>query len=197
MADTEMEKNTSARSQILDADYILREEAPNTPRVLPEGDVPEKSPLWLIFLLVLLTVLMLAGSLLSRNVRDVRARREAAENEAFSLLSSGEASVPGELRAADGELPEAERLGIRVRTVSPRAAAYYGLTPGAEVLSLTEDGPGAAAGLQPGDVITALGQERVRSARELLSAQEAAPEGEAELTVFRAGETITLTAALP
>ncbi|MFT4036156.1 MAG: trypsin-like peptidase domain-containing protein [Patulibacter sp.] len=92
-----------------------------------------------------------------------------------------------------------------VRTVIPKLAAgqtvkhaFLGASlgdsqsgnGGAQVAQLTSDGPGERAGLQTGDVVTAINGKKIASADELVSAIGALSAGQtAELTVQRSGET--------
>lgn len=93
-------------------------------------------------------------------------------------------------------------MGITVGTVSSSAAQYYNMVEGAMVQSVTEGGCADAAGLQPGDIITAVGETEITSQSELISAIRKYHAGDtAQLTVFRAQEyltfTITFDEALP
>ena len=93
-------------------------------------------------------------------------------------------------------------MGEAAENVRPPVAAYYTmkecpLVPGAQVYALDEDGPGAAAGLQAGDVITAVDEQSVASASDLCQAEAGCRPGDTmELTVFRKGEYLTLEAVL-
>lgn len=69
-----------------------------------------------------------------------------------------------------------------------------GSTPGARILSVVPGGPAAAAGLQPGDIVTGFGGHEVNSRRELQFLVAAAEPGKpAAMTVARAGGEIALT----
>ena len=93
-------------------------------------------------------------------------------------------------------------MGVAAETVRPPVAAYYTmkecpLVQGAQVYALDEDGPGAAAGLQAGDVITAVDGQSVASASDLCQTEAGCRPGDTmELTVFRKGEYLTLEAVL-
>jgi len=90
-------------------------------------------------------------------------------------------------------------LGVKISNVEDEAAAF-GLDPnmkGVLVVEVSPDTPGAKAGLQPGDVVTAFNGKAVNRSSELQRLVGAAPVGsKAELTVLRDGKTITLTATL-
>lgn len=85
-------------------------------------------------------------------------------------------------------------MGITVGTVSSSAAQYYNMVEGAMVQSVTEGSCAEDAGLQTGDIITAVGETEITSQSELISAIRKYHAGDtAQLTVFRAQEYITLT----
>jgi len=85
-------------------------------------------------------------------------------------------------------------FGISVQTVSPANAEYFQMPQGAYVASVTEGSCADVAGIKIGDVITKLGGQTVTSRADLTHAKKGYRVGdEAEVEVFRAGETITLT----
>lgn len=90
------------------------------------------------------------------------------------------------------------RLGIAISDVSDQAA--FGLDPntkGALVGSVDPNGPGARAGLQPGDVVVAFNGKPITRSLELQRLVSTAPIGSnVELKVRRGGKTITVTARL-
>ena len=53
-------------------------------------------------------------------------------------------------------------LGVQSEIIDPATAAAAGVPVGALILSVTTGGPAAAAGLLPGDVVTAVGQHAAR-----------------------------------
>jgi serine protease Do len=109
-------------------------------------------------------------------------------------------SVPSELAESVVnqliEFGETRRgyLGVRPQEVSPTLARSYGLddTFGALVTSIVKDSPAEKAGLEKGDLITAVGGQRLESSR-LLSRRIAEAEiGEAlEITYIRKRRTRT------
>ena len=73
-------------------------------------------------------------------------------------------------------------------------ASPFGAGDGAAVMEALENGPAAAADVQAGDVITALGDTEIAAFDDLAQAVAAhSPGDEVALTVDRDGETITLT----
>lgn len=82
-------------------------------------------------------------------------------------------------------------LGVNVRT------ATDGLADGAQVRSVAAGGPAAAAGIQDGDVIVAVGDRTVRSADELTVAVQRHAVGDAvTVSLLRSGKKLTVTATL-
>ena len=85
-------------------------------------------------------------------------------------------------------------MGITVATVTQEFSQYFNWPLGAYVNSVEEGSCAETAGLQQGDIITALGDTEVTTANELIAAKNTYSPGDtAELTVYRAGETLTLT----
>lgn len=83
-------------------------------------------------------------------------------------------------------------IGVSVYDVS-QESQLYGTPAGAAVKSVTQDSPAAEAGLQQGDVITAVNGQSVTSST-LKSAVAAAEVGdEWTITVYRKGQTLELT----
>ena len=73
-------------------------------------------------------------------------------------------------------------LGITVATVSASVAQYYGIAEGAFINEVTPDSCAERAGLQNGDIITALDDTAVSSASELVTL----------LKTYTAGETVAV-----
>ena len=85
-------------------------------------------------------------------------------------------------------------MGITVATVTQEFSQYFNWPLGAYVNSVEEGSCAETAGLRQGDIITALGDTEVTTANELIAAKNTYSPGDtAELTVYRAGETLTLT----
>jgi Do/DeqQ family serine protease len=83
-------------------------------------------------------------------------------------------------------------LGVEVQDITPRIAKALGLkdTNGAVVTRINEDSPAEGAGLQPGDVLTAVNGKPVRAAQDLRNAEGLLPLGaKVKLTVQRDGAT--------
>lgn len=85
-------------------------------------------------------------------------------------------------------------IGVRIQTVTPEIADSLGLgsTRGALVAGVSADGPAAAAGLEPGDVILAFGGRNIATMRDLPRVVAEAEIGSTvEMQIFRDGETLT------
>ena len=84
-------------------------------------------------------------------------------------------------------------IGVTISDVSAESQSY-GLPEGAAIRSVTENGPAAEAGLQTGDIVTAVNGEAISNSSDLKKYVQAAAAGdEMGLTVYRQGQTLTLT----
>ena len=84
-------------------------------------------------------------------------------------------------------------IGVSVLTVSDETQKY-GLPGGASVQSVTKDSPAEEAGLQTNDIITAVNGTEITSSNDLVKLVRASTPGDSlELTVYRQGETLTVT----
>ena len=87
-------------------------------------------------------------------------------------------------------------LGATVGTLTAQMAQQYryDISEGAFVYSVEDGSPAAQAGLQLGDVITAIDGTEIASMDDLMAAKKGYAAGDtSELTVYRQGETITLS----
>lgn len=88
-------------------------------------------------------------------------------------------------------------LGIMVVTVDQASAEQFGWPIGLFVREVTEDGPADQAGLRAEDIITHVNDRVIESTQDLLDLRDSMSVGEEmEMTVFRDGETITVTVVL-
>ena len=90
-------------------------------------------------------------------------------------------------------------LGVHIQPVTEDIAASLGMegTEGAIVARVQPESPAAEAGLEQGDVITAVNQEPIGDTRSLSRTIAAIDAGtSATLTVWRDGEVVELTAAI-
>ena len=102
----------------------------------------------------------------------------------FEDRQNGENEDKNDAEEAD---PDAVYMGIECYTVSEQTAAYYGVPTGIIVKSVVNDMPAETAGLEAGDIITAIDGNRVTSMEELQEILEDYEPGDTvELTVSRA-----------
>ena len=88
-------------------------------------------------------------------------------------------------------------LGITVSTVTPLDAQRYNMVVGAYVNSVAEGSCAETAGLQTGDIITAVDGEEITTYEELVNAKNSRSAGDTmTLTIYRDGEELTLTVVL-
>ena len=74
------------------------------------------------------------------------------------------------------------------------AAQYYGLPLGAYVQGVEAESAAARAGLRPGDIITAIGEDPVESPSDLGSILRQYSAGDSvRISVYRAGKNLTVT----
>jgi len=87
--------------------------------------------------------------------------------------------------------------GLQVQEIPPAVAKASGTPTGLFVLSVDTPGPGATAGLKPGDIITKVGDEPAVSSEQIVVATLTRKVGDTlELTYVRAGQTATTTLTL-
>lgn len=88
-------------------------------------------------------------------------------------------------------------LGVSVRNVDEASASMYGLPTGAYVVSVESGHCAEAAGVQPKDIITALGDTAVSNVTDLTRALRGYAAGDTTtLTVVRGGSQLTLDITL-
>jgi serine protease Do len=90
-------------------------------------------------------------------------------------------------------------LGVSIQEVTPDLAKAFNLpsAEGALVGDVTPDSPGAKAGLQKGDVITALNGQKVSDYHDLrLRISQTAPNTAVKLEVYRNGQKQEMSATL-
>ncbi len=90
-------------------------------------------------------------------------------------------------------------LGVHLTAMTPELRAHMGAPDDAGVLisKVEEDSPAALAGLEVGDVVTAVDQESVGSTRELQHAIASRADGDlATLEIYRDGRLEQITATL-
>lgn len=91
------------------------------------------------------------------------------------------------------------QLGVTFQTITPDLAAEHDLAVdhGALIMEVIEDSPAAAAGLQAGDIITAVGDDQLDEERTLRDRLYAYEEGDVvTLTILRDLEIVTIDVTL-
>jgi serine protease Do len=90
------------------------------------------------------------------------------------------------------------RLGISVVPLSDQLAAYFGVKEGVLVSEVMSGTPAATAGIQAGDVITAVNGHAVMSSADVVrEAREAGPGSTLDIGLTRNRKEMTLKATLP
>jgi serine protease Do len=114
----------------------------------------------------------------------------------------GKRRSPGQAYAyAFGDAPHAfalsnrPRLGVQVHELNESLAAYFKVQPreGVLILEVNEDSPAENAGLKSGDVITKVGEEKIRDAEDLIEALAEYEEGDKVAVAYvRQGKSATV-----
>jgi serine protease DegQ len=88
-------------------------------------------------------------------------------------------------------------LGLQPAALTPEIARERQVTGGVLVVALAPDGPAANAGIRPGDVLTAVGTQKITSVEELFAALRQHDPGErVAISYVRDGETHTAQAQI-
>lgn len=116
------------------------------------------------------------------------------EGLGFAIPINDAASIADDL-ITKGYVTGKAYMGIRLDDrYNSMYSQYYGTPLGAYVYSVDRGSCAEEAGIQAGDIITELGGEEITSYSELKSAVKQFSAGDtAELAVYRAGESLTLT----
>jgi S1-C subfamily serine protease len=86
-------------------------------------------------------------------------------------------------------------VGVEPRDLTPEITEALGLgtSTGVLITGVLQNGPASTAGLQPGDVVTRVGDLAVTSTGELLRAVASLkPKSKVAVTVLRSGKSLTL-----
>jgi S1-C subfamily serine protease len=98
-------------------------------------------------------------------------------------LSAQDVQTEVEQIVRDGRLV-VPTLGLTTAQVTAADAALKGTSPGAQVITLTPDGPAQLAGIQPADVVTAVDEVKL---------DDAHPLQQVLIGQFRQGQRVTIT----
>ena len=117
---------------------------------------------------------------------------DGVEGLGFAIPIADACSIANEL-ITKGYVSGKAYLGLMLDSFSPAVAQYFRAVPGAYVSAVQPGSAADAAGLQKGDIITAVDDTPVTDADELVAAVRGYRAGDtAVLTVHRGDETITL-----
>jgi serine protease Do len=133
-------------------------------------------------------------------VPETRGRGSAwLSGEVFDRLEGMRLDMP-EIRMAVPELElrtfgRTGRLGVRIQTLTPQLAAYFGATRGALVTEVDEGSAAGKAGIKAGDVITSIDGRTVEDAADLQRALRGMEEGaEMSIEILRDRKPMTIKA---
>jgi 2-alkenal reductase len=145
-------------------------------------------------------LLNLQGEIIGLNTAVVRTTgtlNDVAEGLGFAIPSNTVKQISDQL-IKSGSVPR-PYLGISYQSLSPQIAAYFGLdvTEGALIQSVGPGSPAEQAGLQQGDVVTAISGMTIDEEHPLATALLNHKVGDTvQLAVTRNGQTMTLNATL-
>jgi S1-C subfamily serine protease len=109
-----------------------------------------------------------------------------------ALSMSSAATLTSAATNGGGNAP-VPALGVQSQVIDPATAAAAGVPVGALILSVTTIGPGDAAGLLPGDVVTAVGSTPIDASHPFdPTVLGLAPGEQVTLSVYRDGASRTL-----
>lgn len=118
------------------------------------------------------------------------------EGLGFAIPVNDAVNIANELME-NGVVTNKVHLGITGQTIPAQVAQYYNMAEGVCVLTIEEGSCAEKAGLQINDIITSIGGKTVKTYDALRAALRGyAPGDETDLTVYRAGQTLTLTVTL-
>jgi serine protease Do len=124
------------------------------------------------------------------------AKMNSAEGIGFAIPINDVKSIIEEL-INKGYVSGRPILGVTVVSVDASIAEQFGWPSGLYVRDVTKDGPADQAGLIPEDIITHVNGQEMATTTELLALRDTLAVGDKmEMTVYRDGETVTLTLVL-
>ncbi|HKH75689.1 MAG TPA: PDZ domain-containing protein, partial [Rubrobacteraceae bacterium] len=128
------------------------------------------------------------GEVVGINVAYLPPAETGAESIGFAIPAYTATSVADQL-IENGEAV-GPYMGVSLTDLAPETARRFGVEAefGALVAEVEPSGPAARAGIQAGDVVTALGEQEVRGSGDLVSAlRRYVPGDRVEVTVLRDG----------
>ena len=125
-----------------------------------------------------------------------KAASSGVEGLGFAIPVNDAVSIANEL-IENGVVTNKVELGVSTQTIPANVAKYYNMVEGAYLVTVNEGSCAQKAGLQIGDIITAIENKAVASSDALRAALRGYnPGDEVEITFYRAGETQTVTVTL-
>lgn len=125
-----------------------------------------------------------------------KASSSGVEGLGFAIPVNDAVSIANEL-IENGVVTNKVELGVSTQTIPSNVAKYYNMVEGAYLVTVEDGSCAQKAGLQIGDIITAIEGKSVTSSDALRAALRGYnPGDEVEITFYRAGETQTVTVTL-
>lgn len=125
-----------------------------------------------------------------------KASSSGVEGLGFAIPVNDAVSIANEL-IENGVVTNKVELGVSTQTIPSNVAKYYNMVEGAYLVTVEDGSCAQQAGLQIGDIITAIEGKAVTSSDALRAALRGYNPGDAvEITFYRAGETQTVTVTL-
>ncbi len=125
-----------------------------------------------------------------------KASSSGVEGLGFAIPVNDAVSIANEL-IENGVVTNKVELGVSTQTIPSNVAKYYNMVEGAYLVTVEDGSCAQKAGLQIGDIITAIENKAVASSDALRAALRGYnPGDEVEITFYRAGETQTVTVTL-
>lgn len=118
------------------------------------------------------------------------------EGLGFAIPVNDAVNIANELKE-NGVVTNKVHLGITGQTIPAQVAQYYNMAEGVCILTIESGSCAEKAGLQINDIITNVGGKTITTYDALRAALRGyAPGDTADLTVYRAGQTLTITVTL-
>ena len=125
-----------------------------------------------------------------------KASSSGVEGLGFAIPVNDAVSIANEL-IENGVVTNKVELGVSTQTIPSNVAKYYNMVEGAYLVTVEDGSCAQKAGLQIGDIITAIEGKSVTSSEALRAALRGYNPGDTvEITFYRAGETQTASVTL-
>jgi serine protease Do len=138
------------------------------------------------------------GQVIGINTMKISAFSDSAgvEGLGFAIPSATVKEVAEQL-IAQGYVSGRPRMGVTMQNISSQYLKYYNLPAGIRIVQVEADSPAQAAGLKAGDILLAVGSNRVTSIDEVNKAIYAHKPGDTvQLTLYRYGQQLTVNLTL-